>query len=120
MVVPQRVYDEASLLEVVRHKYGASGPTGWAPRLRSHFGYFTPDDIYEAAVASLVTPKTAWLDVGCGRDIFPSNFATESSWPSAAAFWSAWIQAGIFTRINLFTSDFVVIYPSSIRHAASI
>jgi SAM-dependent methyltransferase len=40
------------------------------------FGYFNPDDVYETTVSRLVTPETAWLDVGCGRDIFPSNRAT--------------------------------------------
>ena len=47
---------------------------GWGPGQRLKFGYFTPDDVYEATIDSLVTPDTTWLDVGCGRDIFPSNF----------------------------------------------
>jgi hypothetical protein len=41
--------------------------------MRRRFGYFTRDVFYEAIVARLVTPNAAWLDVGCGRNIFPSN-----------------------------------------------
>jgi 2-polyprenyl-3-methyl-5-hydroxy-6-metoxy-1,4-benzoquinol methylase len=63
------------LLEVFKRKYESRQPVGWGPGLRLKFGYFNPDDIYEATVDSLVTPETAWLDVGCGRDIFPSNAA---------------------------------------------
>jgi SAM-dependent methyltransferase len=37
-------------------------------------GYFTPDDHYEALLNRLVTPETRWLEVGCGRDIFPQNY----------------------------------------------
>jgi 2-polyprenyl-3-methyl-5-hydroxy-6-metoxy-1,4-benzoquinol methylase len=61
------------LLDTFRRKYEAGEPAGWSPRLRRRFGYFNPDDIYEATADSLVGPATAWLDVGCGRDIFPSN-----------------------------------------------
>jgi hypothetical protein len=28
---------------------------------------------YEAVVAKLVRPESQWLDVGCGRGVFPSN-----------------------------------------------
>ena len=59
--------------DVLLHKYGPPHAQGWGPRLRSRFQYYTPDDIYEAYVARLVEPATAWLDVGCGRDLFPSN-----------------------------------------------
>ena len=58
-------------------KYGDLAAGGWAPRLRHRFGYYTPDDWYEACVWALVTPETDWLDVGCGRALFPSN------WPAA-------------------------------------
>jgi ubiquinone/menaquinone biosynthesis C-methylase UbiE len=43
--------------------------------MRMRFGYFTPDDVYEAVVERLVTPGCRWLDVGCGRDVFPTNRA---------------------------------------------
>lgn len=55
------------------HKYGTDVKLGWSPQLRRQFGYFTPDEVYEAIVSKLVTPDTAWLDVGSGRDLFPSN-----------------------------------------------
>jgi hypothetical protein len=41
--------------------------------MRLSFGYFTPDDHYEVLVARLVTSGCHWADIGCGRDIFPSN-----------------------------------------------
>ena len=41
--------------------------------MRLRFNYFTPDDFYEAAVAKFVTRNCNWLDVGCGRHVFPSN-----------------------------------------------
>ena len=56
-------------------KYGDLRTTGWGPRLRSRFGYHTPDDIYEATVEKLVGAHSAWLDVGGGRDLFPGNEA---------------------------------------------
>jgi len=69
-VLPSR----ADLQEIFRQKYGLH--CGWGPRLRSRFGYFTPDDVYEACVAKHVTSETDWLDVGGGRDIFPDNPTT--------------------------------------------
>jgi SAM-dependent methyltransferase len=56
-------------------KYGDLAAGGWGPRLRHRFGYFTPDDWYEAWVWHLVGAETNWLDVGCGRALFPSNDA---------------------------------------------
>ena len=41
--------------------------------MRQRFGYFTPDEWYEATLLRLVDSETAWLDVGCGRDLFPVN-----------------------------------------------
>ena len=41
--------------------------------MRHKFAYFTPDDLYEAMVEKHVTPDTHWLDVGCGRFVFPGN-----------------------------------------------
>jgi SAM-dependent methyltransferase len=54
-------------------KYRREPELGWSPKLRLSFGYFNPDDQYEAVVAKLVQPGTWWADIGCGRDIFPSN-----------------------------------------------
>jgi 2-polyprenyl-3-methyl-5-hydroxy-6-metoxy-1,4-benzoquinol methylase len=54
-------------------KYGPFTARGWNPTLRERFGYYTPDDWYEALLNQLVTPATRWLEVGCGRRLFPSN-----------------------------------------------
>jgi 2-polyprenyl-3-methyl-5-hydroxy-6-metoxy-1,4-benzoquinol methylase len=68
---PGFVYQQ-SIKNVLQLKYGAT-PAGWGPRQRQRFGYCTPDDIYEATVAGLLVEGCRWLDVGCGRDIFPGN-----------------------------------------------
>src|SRR5260370_7195512 len=54
-------------------KYGDVALTGWRIRLRRRFHYFTPGDFYEGAVEQGVHWSTRWLDVGCGRNLFPSN-----------------------------------------------
>ena len=74
-VVPSR----AELEDVFHQKHGDPTKVGWGPRTRFNAGYFTPDEYYEALVAKLVTAGSAWLDVGGGRDVFPSNknLATE-------------------------------------------
>ena len=54
-------------------KYGKTETRGWTPKLREIFGYFTPDDWYETLLDGLITPTTRWLEVGCGRRLFPSN-----------------------------------------------
>lgn len=59
--------------ELFRLKHGDPATAGPGPRRRWKFGYFTPDDQYETLVHSLVTPGCRWLDVGSGRDLFPSN-----------------------------------------------
>lgn len=63
----------ADLERTFRLKHGNLVRTGWAPRMQRAFDYFNPDDYYEALVAKLVQPGMRWLDVGCGRMIFPSN-----------------------------------------------
>src|SRR5882724_9265691 len=64
----------SDLETIFRDKYGQDeSAMGWGPRTRCRFGYFTPDDYYEATVSRLVTGGCAWLDVGSGRNVFPSN-----------------------------------------------
>lgn len=63
----------ADLERLFLTKYGDAGSCGWSPRMRHRFGYFNPDDEYEATVDRLVGPQTVWLDAGCGRFLFPSN-----------------------------------------------
>ncbi|MCC6670230.1 MAG: class I SAM-dependent methyltransferase [Planctomycetes bacterium] len=60
---------------VFRMRHGDPASSGRSPRLRWRHGYFTPDEHYEALVGRLVTRGTHWLDVGCGRELFPSNRA---------------------------------------------
>lgn len=64
---------ERQLRSVFQTKYGPDNELDWGPRTRRSFRYHNPDDWYEALVESLVTSGSRWLDVGCGRDIFPSN-----------------------------------------------
>jgi SAM-dependent methyltransferase len=66
---------ESEIRKVFDAKYRSGPRLGKAPALRLHWRYFTPDDHYEALLAGLVNEQTRWLDVGCGRDIFPSNRA---------------------------------------------
>jgi 2-polyprenyl-3-methyl-5-hydroxy-6-metoxy-1,4-benzoquinol methylase len=65
-----------SLTEVFAEKYGDLARAGWGPRMRRCFRHATPDDWYEATLSHLVGPGTNWLDVGCGRDLFPNNLPT--------------------------------------------
>jgi SAM-dependent methyltransferase len=61
------------LTELVVLKYGEILFKSWGPRRRLRFGYFAPDDWYEALLRRLVTPTTRWLDVGGGASMFPHN-----------------------------------------------
>ncbi|MGE3171179.1 MAG: class I SAM-dependent methyltransferase [Planctomycetota bacterium] len=68
-----RLPDAVTLRQVFELKYGGAADLGWGPRLRRSFGYDNPDDWYEALLSLLVAPGARWLDVGCGREICPSN-----------------------------------------------
>lgn len=63
----------AELQMVFDYKYRGEPELGWGPRTRLSFDYFTPDDHYEAVVSKLVKSGIWWADIGCGRDVFPSN-----------------------------------------------
>lgn len=71
-LVNLRPLDPAALERTAAAKYG-SPPDGWRPAIRDQFGYYTPDDVYESVVDRLVKPGCRWLDVGCGRNVFPWN-----------------------------------------------
>ena len=64
---------KAELEEDFRLRHGEAENHGWGPRMRFRFGYFTPDVFYEALAGKLISSGTTWLDVGCGRNIFPGN-----------------------------------------------
>jgi len=68
-----RLPDALALRQMFHLRYGAEGQLGWGPRLRREHHYHTPDDVYEALVAGLVTAGMSWLDVGGGRALFPNN-----------------------------------------------
>jgi 2-polyprenyl-3-methyl-5-hydroxy-6-metoxy-1,4-benzoquinol methylase len=59
--------------EILRLRTSRTKKLGWSPRLRQRFGYFTPDECYEAMMLQLIDSGTDWIDVGCGHDLFPSN-----------------------------------------------
>lgn len=61
------------LKQICRLKQGGSEGLGWSPRMRLAFGYFTPDEYYEALCRKLICQDSVWADVGCGRDVFPNN-----------------------------------------------
>ncbi|MCC7087149.1 MAG: methyltransferase domain-containing protein [Pirellulales bacterium] len=61
------------LNRVFDQKYGPAEKAGPNVRLWKRVGYYTPDEHYEALVSTLVNEKTVWLDVGCGRGLFPTN-----------------------------------------------
>lgn len=63
----------AELMAVFESKYRRHRELSWGPKTRLEFGYFTPDDHYEALVGKLLNSGSEWCDVGCGRDIFPQN-----------------------------------------------
>ena len=64
---------ESDLESIFKRKYCAEGLPNWGPALRKKYDYYTPDDYYEALLVKTIQPGMKWLDVGCGRDIFPSS-----------------------------------------------
>ena len=67
------IVTEDELMAVFRQKYSRTATLGWGPQMRLKYGYFTPDDHYEALVGKLLPAEAEWCDVGCGRNIFPEN-----------------------------------------------
>ena len=66
-------FTRQELVQLFDLKYRCNGTLGSDPARRLRFDYFNPDDYYEALVRRVITRTTRWLDVGCGRDLFPSN-----------------------------------------------
>ena len=64
---------DEELRRIFDGKYSGQQDLGWGPRTRIRFGHFSPDEHYETLIGSLVAPGCSWIDIGCGRDIFPSN-----------------------------------------------
>ena len=68
-----RLPDASVLAQIFALKYGSDAQLGWGPRLRREHGYDNPDDWYEALLAGICVPGLRWLDIGCGRELFPNN-----------------------------------------------
>ena len=66
---------EDELRRIFRLRYELKEELGATPATYKRFGYHTPESYYEALVDRLVSKETVWLDVGCGRALFPSNQA---------------------------------------------
>jgi SAM-dependent methyltransferase len=70
-------FDAESFLEdcrlLAKQKYGVRPTSYIAARIA--IGYYSPEDQYAALVNRLVSTKTNWLDIGCGRAPFPNNLA---------------------------------------------
>jgi len=92
----------SDLKQVFTLKYGDQDSLSWGPRLRHQAGYFTPDDIYEATVIGLVDEGTHWLDVGGGRDVFPSN--SKAAWLLSKR---CRLLVGIDPSDNIHSNEFV-------------
>ena len=58
---------------VFRRHFGDPLQNGWRVRMRHKFGYFLPEEWYQAVVDQMVTDKCRWIDVGGGKSIFPDN-----------------------------------------------
>jgi 2-polyprenyl-3-methyl-5-hydroxy-6-metoxy-1,4-benzoquinol methylase len=56
-----------------RLRWGEPERRAWGPKLWQRIGYHTPDDYYEGLVIRALRESKSWLDVGCGRFIFPNN-----------------------------------------------
>jgi 2-polyprenyl-3-methyl-5-hydroxy-6-metoxy-1,4-benzoquinol methylase len=72
MTVPAKSFANAQR-EIYRLRTSRNKTPGWSPRLRQRFGYFTPDECYEAMMLQLINSGADWIDVGCGHDLFPFN-----------------------------------------------
>ena len=71
MADPDFTISVKELMGVFVPKYNRKPKQGWGPGLRLEYGYFSPDDHYEALVGKLLPAGAEWCDVGCGRNIFP-------------------------------------------------
>lgn len=75
--IPEMMSDASptrdELERLIALKHGDVARAGWGVRRRARFGFYTPDDHYEALTARLVQPGMHWLDVGGGASVFPHN-----------------------------------------------
>ena len=74
------------LMALFQEKNSTDRGLGWGPKLRLRHNYFTPDEYYEALTKNLVITGCSWIDIGCGRDIFPNNKMLAEALGSRAEF----------------------------------
>ncbi len=67
------ILSSSELDTYVREKYGPFDTMGPSPALRYRRHFASADDSYECLISKMVHDDSNWLDVGCGRDLFPSN-----------------------------------------------
>ncbi len=92
-------------MAVFRQKYSRTA-TRLGPANALDYGYFTPDDHYEALVGKLLTDGADWCDVGCGRNIFPENPDSPAIRRDDVVLSSESIPMTTFARTHLFTITF--------------
>ena len=90
------------LRDLLALKHGDVARAGWGVRRRHRFGFYTPDDHYEALVRRYVQPATRWLDVGGGSSIFPHNSALAKELSERAG-----LLVGVDPSDNIRTNPFV-------------
>jgi SAM-dependent methyltransferase len=64
-------YDALTIFKQVHYK--PNKPLGKIIKFMSKQNYMPPEFYYEALLNKLVTTNSIWLDVGCGKDLFPQN-----------------------------------------------
>ena len=90
------------LRSLVRSKHGDIATAGWGVRRRDRFGFFTPDDHYEALVRRFVRPGIRWLDVGGGSSVFPHHVALAKELSEMAG-----LLVGVDPSDNIHSNPFV-------------
>ncbi len=85
-----------------RRHNGDPGEHGWRVRMRRRFGYFSPDEWYEAVVDRLVAPGCRWVDVGGGKSIFPQNRGLSRELANRCA-----VLVGVDPSDNIYANEFV-------------
>lgn len=101
MTIPAH-FDDHSLKATFAFRHGELDKAGWAVRLCSRFGYFTPDVCYEATVDRLLLDGASWLEIGGGKAIFPSNPRLSAALASRCS-----LLVGVDPSKNIFDNPFV-------------
>lgn len=79
MAINEWQITDSDLYEIFKIKHGDLSQAGWSPKQRFKYGYYQPNDYYEAMVKKAVNSDTKWLDIGGGRAVFPENPALSAT-----------------------------------------